>query len=916
MKPFNCRTIVAASVALLASTAGSALELSQEHRDAYARCRALQEQGNWSEAREVIRELAATFASSPPSAHRLAFENELANLEQRLGDYGKALAAYERCMAMAMEVTGPESATTSSLLNNFAALHQVLGNFGEAERANREALRIRVAIAGEESPDTVPARNNLAGLLWCIGDFAGAEALYRQSLEIRDREVGRESPDTARSMENLGGLLFYRGRIDEAEPLARESAAIFERTSGPDHPDTWEALLFLGEIERARGRPAEALAIYRGVLEARLAKLGREHVETAEAHRRVADALRETNALDAAIRHYQESDAIYLGILPSTHPDRIEGLYGLGLASLAVGDPGSALLAADRCAEVEFANFEAMLRFTDERQRLAYQDIFRSPNLLAQLGESERLCEFLLRQKGIVLDSLLDEARLSRDHGDPAVQDAQKRLAASRTAYRSAFLGSPPPGTDLASLEEEVRRCRQELLDLLGSSEIAISQGKVEATEFRQLLGPDEAFLDYLAYQHYLTEASFEERFALVLSTREGTTFHELGPTSSTEDLVEAILPFFGSAKPGEDSNADALAAMQELHELVIGPAAATLRGKSRILLSPTGALSFVPFACLVDRDGRFLVESFDIEFVSSGRDLLDQGRTSETVTNGPAVVVGNPAFETGRRSGPDQSDSRGLLASFSTASLVALAGGLAPLPGAEIEAGAIAPLLETHLGTPSVALFGESATEEGFREAISHPRFLHMATHGLYLPAALESANHSRAGASGVPAEIVAFQNPMFGSCLALSGASDTFADWSRGIVPPPESDGVFMANEAAELDLTGTEVVVLSACDTASGEATGGDGVLGLRRGFRLAGAETVVSTLWPISDAATVAIMEDFYQGLAGSSPAASLSAAQRKWLVHFRDKTKIAADDPIPAAGFYWAINLAGPFLATR
>ena len=123
-------------------------------------------------------------------------------------------------------------------------------------------------------------------------------------------------------------------------------------------------------------------------------------------------------------------------------------------------------------------------------------------------------------------------------------------------------------------------------------------------------------------------------------------------------------------------------------------------------------------------------------------------------------------------------------------------------------------------------------------------------------------------------------------------------------------------MANEVAEFDLEGTLLVVLSACDTATGEATSGDGVLGIRRGFRMAGAENIVSTLWPISDVATVGIMEDFYEGIPQAGVAGSLSATQREWLTTIRDKAPPASDDPLPVNGFYWAVNLAGPFLLGR
>src|SRR5690606_6499457 len=124
----------------------------------------------------------------------------------------------------------------------------------------------------------------------------------------------------------------------------------------------------------------------------------------------------------------------------------------------------------------------------------------------------------------------------------------------------------------------------------------------------------------------------------------------------------------------------------------------------------------------------------------------------------------------------------------------------------------------------------------------VRRPHLLHFATHGLYLPSAIEQAPEDAAETNLVPKEVVGFQNPMFGSCLALAGSSDTVAAWSKGVVPDPESDGLLMANEVAELDLAGTLLVALSACDTASGEATTGDGVLGLRRGFRMAGAENI--------------------------------------------------------------------------
>lgn len=893
-----------------------AQDLTQEHRDAFARCRQLQEEGDWLAAREIAAALVREFDGAVPSQHRLAFTNELANLEQRLGHYESALPAYGEALATARTLLGEQSALVAQIQNNLAALHQVLGNFGEAESLNRAALAIREGIEGKGGVGTVPAMNNLAGLLWCIGDLGGAESVYREALAIRTRHLGAEALDTARSMANLGGLLYYRGRIDEAAPLARDSADLFLRLSGPSHPDTLEALLFLGEIERATGKPGEALALYTRVRDGRVQSLGtREHVEVAEAERRIGDAHRELGAYPEAIHSYRDSDQLYLALLREDHPDRHEGLYGLGLAALASGDNEAAKEAASRCLEIEFRNFEAMLRFTDERQRLAYQDLFKSHHLFAQLGAAEEVAGFLLRQKGVVMDSLIAEAQLSRESSDPEVEEARRALASARAEYRAAFLGSDRSGRALADLDQLVRDRQRTLISLTGAKDFDQPVEVPNVATLRAALAPDEILLDYLRYRRYEGLATFEERYGVAVTNATSTTFHDLCAAEESDELIAAMVPFFGAGNgEGEESDRTARELMTSLFQKLLAPLGDTLTNPSKLIVCPEGALSFVPFACLVGADGRFLIESHDIRYVSSARELLRSASPPDPGKG--AILVGNPDFGSGTAPTVGVADRRGLLASFSAASLALVADNLTPLEGAEEEVGILAPVMEEQLRLPVVTVKGARATETDLRAGVARPHLLHIATHGLYLPSAVETVPERSREVPFIPKEVAGFQNPMFGSCLALAGSSDTVAAWSKGIVPDPESDGLLMANEVAELDLTGTLLVALSACDTASGEATKGDGVLGLRRGFRMAGAENVISTLWPISDAATVAIMRQFYEGLAVSPPAASLSATQREWLVKLRDKPTPAEDDPLPVNGFYWAVNLAGPFLLGR
>jgi hypothetical protein len=148
-----------------------------------------------------------------------------------------------------------------------------------------------------------------------------------------------------------------------------------------------------------------------------------------------------------------------------------------------------------------------------------------------------------------------------------------------------------------------------------------------------------------------------------------------------------------------------------------------------------------------------------------------------------------------------------------------------------------------------------------------------------------------------------VILKNPMHRSGLALAGAQRTLDAWAKGEVPPSDSDGIVTAEEVGGLKLNGTWLVVLSACDTATGEAKAGEGILGLRRGFIQAGAQNLLMTLWPISDVTTVQIMRDFYdRAFATGNVPQSLMDVQREWLVRLRKEN-----------GLLYAVNRAGPFI---
>jgi CHAT domain-containing protein len=284
------------------------------------------------------------------------------------------------------------------------------------------------------------------------------------------------------------------------------------------------------------------------------------------------------------------------------------------------------------------------------------------------------------------------------------------------------------------------------------------------------------------------------------------------------------------------------------------------LLGKtSRLLIAPDGSLNLIPFAALVDEQYRYLIERYTISYLTSGRDLL-RLQISQPSENAP-MIVANPAFgraetvvaQATRSAGALQPRSQGRTSGASTKIY------FQPLPSTGREALAIKSLLPE-----ASVLLREQATESAIKQAKA-PRILHIATHGFFLsdqeapPAETRGAlgdDPLRASDSRFGKWAAEIENPLLRSGLALAGANQGKSG---------DDDGLLTAMEVAGLDLWGTKLVALSACDTGVGEVKNGEGVQGLRRALVLAGSESQVMSLWPVLDTTAKDLMIPYYEAL---------------------------------------------------
>ena len=267
------------------------------------------------------------------------------------------------------------------------------------------------------------------------------------------------------------------------------------------------------------------------------------------------------------------------------------------------------------------------------------------------------------------------------------------------------------------------------------------------------------------------------------------------------------------------------------------------------MLISPDSNLNLIPFAALQNDQGQYLLEQYQLTTLSSGRDLVTYQHHYEATQ--PPVIIANPSYNAGsdatapqlvanaRTRGipiarPSSGTATGQLKESTPEDLqrVGLPSNWADLPGTEREAALIAPKL------PLSLTLTETKATEGAVKTVQSPSILHFATHGYFLPSG--SAD----------------QNPLVRSGLILAGANLQNATQNQG------EDGVLTALEVSGLDLRGTKLVVMSACDTGKGEVANGEGVYGLRRAFTLAGAESQLFSLWEVNDWATQALLTRYY------------------------------------------------------
>jgi CHAT domain-containing protein/Tfp pilus assembly protein PilF len=791
----------------------------------------------------------------------------------RAGKYDEALQLAERGLEIRERVLGPEHPVVVAIANNLAILYQLIGNYTKAESLFQRTLTIKEKALGPEHPDVARLLNNLAFLYKSRGNYTKAESLYLRALTILERAPGPEHPDVANTLSNLAFLHKSRGNYAKAEPLYKRALTIMEKAVGLEYSDVASALNNLAILYRNRGDYAKAEPLYERALTIMERALGPEHPDTTSALNNLAIVYRVRGEYAKAEPLFQRILAIQERSLGPEHPLVASTLNELALFYAANGDIARAIMSLSRATTVDESNFSINLVIGSERQKLAYLDIFSKQtdftlSLQSQAAPNDPQAfdlafTTLLRRKGRGLDAMTDTIAILRRSATPEDKTLFDRLTEARSQLAALSLREPEVAkpdtyrTRLETLKEKV----EELEEELSSRSAAFRRQSQPITLFavRAALPTDSALIEFAFFTPLdpKTEKSKPPRYLAYLLPAQGQPkWVDLGEAALIDRAVDAW-----RAALRDPNRADVKRLARAVDERVMQPVRSLLDQlpgeKSRLLIAPDGSLNLIPFAALVDEQNQYLVERYSISYLTSGRDLL-RLQTSVPSKDAP-LVVANPDF-----GGFAAIAVRGGVGGSGThnqeqTQIDPTQFFFRPLPATEDEALAIKALLPKAL-----VLRQEDATEAALKQARG-PRILHIATHGFFLnnqeaPAAAGrgfSSNNPLRIPDLTPSKWAAYiKDPSLRSGLALAGANHGKSG---------DDDGILTALEAASLDLSGTKLVVLSAGDTGVGEVKKGEGVQGLRRALVLAGSESQVISLWPVSDSPTKNLMISYYKAL---------------------------------------------------
>jgi CHAT domain-containing protein/Flp pilus assembly protein TadD len=866
--------------------------------------------------------------------------HNLGSLYLYMGNYPKAESSFLKALEIRKKSAEENYPELAQILNNLGILYQIIGNDPKAEDYYLQSIEIDKKALGENHPEVAGTLNNLGNLYMYLSNYQKAESCFLKVLEI-SKKAGRENhPDVAQTIDNLGGLYKDLGNYPKAEDYLLHALEIRKKALGENHPDFATSMHNMGYLHEIMGNFPKSESYYLQALEIRKKALGENHPEVAqtlnnlgiiylymgnylkaescsiqaweiwkkalgENHEKVAHAINNLGVLYGNMGNYTKAEPYHLKALEirkiafrETHPDLAFSISNLGNLHFAKGQMNKAEayyldLNAMKLIEIHryfpfLSDHEKLLFY--ENKLANYHEVFKSfciSRFDTKRAIASELYNDQLVSKGLLLNSSAKWKHRIKTSGDKklfnlyndweAIQARLNKLLQSTDSTERAGIDSVQAKTE--KMEKELS-LRSENFAKLADKKL------INWKDVQKALKPGEAAIEMIrvkkpGIEKTVTDTSDPKKpvykvkgltdtiYYAALIVKPGSVYPEMVLLKNGNELEDKALKFYQNSISKQIPDNQSYGKFWSKIGTKLGTS-------TRVFFSPDGVFHNINLNTLYNpKTKKYLLEEKEVRMVTATKDLVNPNMAEEE--NKLAELVGFPNYYTaGSTAGVATTEWKSQETSFGFQ--LGSMGELVELPGTKVEVDRIADVLAAK-GWEVKNYTQEKALEANIKESYK-PRVLHIATHGFFQPDSTKGSN------------------PLLRSGLMLAGAGSTLkGEKNEG------EDGILTAYEAMNLNLDNTDLVVLSACETGLGEIKNGEGVYGLQRAFKVAGARSLIMSLWKVDDEATQELMVGFYRNWLGNAVGSTSGGqtANSKRSAFLKAQKELKAKYPNP---YYW------------
>jgi tetratricopeptide (TPR) repeat protein len=801
----------------------------------------------------------------------------LAQLYSDLGQYEKALSMNEQALKIRKLALGDDHPDVALSLNNLAFLYSVLGQNAKALSLNEQALLIRKKVFGDNHPNVAITLNNLAKLYFELGQYEKAFSFQEQALKILKVYYGDNHRDVAMSLNNLAQLYLEFGQKEKALIFNEQALEIRKKVLGENHPDVAMSLNNLSFLYKELGQFEKALSFNEQALKIYQKSLGENHPNVAKSLTNQANIYSQMGQYKKALTINEQALKIRKKSLSEDHPDIARSYNNIALLHSEMGQYQKALTLFDQSLAIENEQLTKILPSLTEEQKVNFlklnassYEIYdalvlnfpqtKSASTISSINNSLLLANVTLRSNELMRTNILNS-------NDSILIENFENWIGLKRQYANAQLLSleeiKSKGIILKELEGYIDFYERSLS--YRSQLFQTEQDKLQLNyeTLKSRLAEDEAFLMFHSF-HYFTGKTWTDSVLytayVVRHNQKAPEFIKLFEQAQLDSLMmaEDVSSMMSNLYKPSDST---------LYNLVWKPIERCLGDAKKVYVAPSGQLHKLAFAAIGDGTGHVLSDSYEIHQVLSAQDFVYPSSPNVFKNDDKSTSVSIALFGGINYDSLNATTSKQDSVNFTQLSLLSndldRGSSFGYLPASQKEIEDIQRQFKQNNKT-TLSFSGLEAMESSLRaiEGDRAPEILHIATHGYFAPDPKEDHGKTRGRNLGQVNRYTAADNPLLRSGLMMAGSN---ASWKGTSILPGEVDGILTAQEVSNLNLLNTQLVVLSACETGLGDIKGREGVFGLQRAFRLAGAKYLLLSLWRIPDEETSEYMQLFYSEL---------------------------------------------------